>query len=132
MKLSRMERETGFEPATSTLARSHSTTELFPLAEEHLSVTEGSRKRQESGLNASLAQDFRGFFGGDGVSEHAAAPFLAAIPGDPRQDFEVPVKTAIRLARQRPRMQHEVIGRPLERPLDSGHHLSDTQRQRFE
>jgi hypothetical protein len=27
----RMERETGFEPATSTLARSHSTTELFPL-----------------------------------------------------------------------------------------------------
>src|SRR5215510_2744154 len=29
----KMERETGFEPATSTLARSHSTTELFPLAE---------------------------------------------------------------------------------------------------
>jgi hypothetical protein len=28
----RMERETGFEPATSTLARSHSTTELFPPA----------------------------------------------------------------------------------------------------
>ena len=28
-----MERETGFEPATSTLARSHSTTELFPLNE---------------------------------------------------------------------------------------------------
>ena len=27
-----LERETGFEPATSTLARSHSTTELFPLA----------------------------------------------------------------------------------------------------
>ena len=27
-----VERETGFEPATSTLARSHSTTELFPLA----------------------------------------------------------------------------------------------------
>src|SRR4051812_44686986 len=28
-----VERETGFEPATSTLARSHSTTELFPLAQ---------------------------------------------------------------------------------------------------
>jgi hypothetical protein len=27
----KMERETGFEPATSTLARLHSTTELFPL-----------------------------------------------------------------------------------------------------
>jgi hypothetical protein len=26
-----LERETGFEPATSTLARSHSTAELFPL-----------------------------------------------------------------------------------------------------
>ncbi|SRR5258708_3416148 len=29
-----MERETGFEPATSTLARSHSTTELLPLSVE--------------------------------------------------------------------------------------------------
>lgn len=29
----KVERETGFEPATSTLARSHSTTELFPLSE---------------------------------------------------------------------------------------------------
>jgi hypothetical protein len=28
-----LERETGFEPATSTLARSHSTTELLPLGE---------------------------------------------------------------------------------------------------
>ena len=28
-----MERETGFEPATSTLARSHSTTELLPLTQ---------------------------------------------------------------------------------------------------
>src|SRR5262245_45931441 len=34
-----MERETGFEPATSTLARSHSTTELFPL--ETLTVPHG-------------------------------------------------------------------------------------------
>ena len=30
-----LERETGFEPATSTLARSHSTTELLPLDEEN-------------------------------------------------------------------------------------------------
>ena len=29
--LTNLERETGFEPATSTLARSHSTTELLPL-----------------------------------------------------------------------------------------------------
>ena len=32
----KLERETGFEPATSTLARSHSTTELFPLTENIL------------------------------------------------------------------------------------------------
>ena len=32
----KLERETGFEPATSTLARSHSTTELFPLAVNNL------------------------------------------------------------------------------------------------
>jgi hypothetical protein len=30
--LRNLERETGFEPATSTLARSHSTTELLPLS----------------------------------------------------------------------------------------------------
>ena len=30
--LKSLERETGFEPATSTLARLHSTTELFPLS----------------------------------------------------------------------------------------------------
>ena len=30
-KAEKLERETGFEPATSTLARSHSTTELLPL-----------------------------------------------------------------------------------------------------
>ena len=33
-----LERETGFEPATSTLARSHSTAELLPLGEMILSV----------------------------------------------------------------------------------------------
>ena len=34
-----LERETGFEPATSTLARSHSTTELFPLARRRTAIT---------------------------------------------------------------------------------------------
>ena len=32
--LNLLERETGFEPATSTLARLHSTTELLPLSEK--------------------------------------------------------------------------------------------------
>ena len=31
MRIENLERETGFEPATSTLARSHSTAELLPL-----------------------------------------------------------------------------------------------------
>src|SRR5579864_5449223 len=35
-----MERETGFEPATSTLARSHSTTELLPLVREASIIAE--------------------------------------------------------------------------------------------
>src|SRR5262249_35201437 len=38
---STMERETGFEPATSTLARSHSTTELFPPETETHTVPHG-------------------------------------------------------------------------------------------
>jgi hypothetical protein len=33
-----LERETGFEPATSTLARSHSTTELLPLVASFYSI----------------------------------------------------------------------------------------------
>jgi hypothetical protein len=31
LRAKKLERETGFEPATSTLARSHSTAELLPL-----------------------------------------------------------------------------------------------------
>ena len=44
----RLERETGFEPATSTLARSHSTTELFPLEIWKLNLPKNYRKRQGS------------------------------------------------------------------------------------
>jgi hypothetical protein len=35
-----LERETGFEPATSTLARSHSTTELFPQQTKEIYIDE--------------------------------------------------------------------------------------------
>ena len=47
----RLERETGFEPATSTLARSHSTTELFPLepSKYHQSRTERKTLAASSG-----------------------------------------------------------------------------------
>ena len=43
-----MERETGFEPATSTLARSHSTTELFPLTRPRLNRSIQHRLHQDA------------------------------------------------------------------------------------
>jgi hypothetical protein len=53
-----MERETGFEPATSTLARLHSTTELLPLAGTspfllHLYRSVNSIKKLRQGANIS-------------------------------------------------------------------------------
>ena len=52
-----MERETGFEPATSTLARSHSTTELFPPAAtltvpQRSQTDQGTQGRSHHGLAA--------------------------------------------------------------------------------
>ena len=41
-----LERETGFEPATSTLARSHSTTELLPLGSFDYKQAVTSRQRR--------------------------------------------------------------------------------------
>ena len=49
-----MERETGVEPATSTLARSHSTTELLPLQKQRLHYI--AMKMQ--GSNTTLMDDF--------------------------------------------------------------------------
>ena len=46
-----MERETGFEPATSTLARLHSTTELFPLA---LTIIRNGRGAVKPGVLGSF------------------------------------------------------------------------------
>ena len=44
-----LERETGFEPATSTLARLHSTTELLPLSEEKLLRDPAKTVKREKG-----------------------------------------------------------------------------------
>src|SRR5205085_7533461 len=46
-----MERETGFEPATSTLARSHSTTELLPL--ESIDYSEAAEMRSNTRFSRS-------------------------------------------------------------------------------
>ncbi len=48
-----LERETGFEPATSTLARSHSTTELLPLAS--LDYSECVNTRANAGARFELS-----------------------------------------------------------------------------
>ena len=49
----KVERETGFEPATSTLARSHSTTELFPLANRLSTLAQPGALTQDNAV-ASL------------------------------------------------------------------------------
>ena len=56
-----LERETGFEPATSTLARSHSTTELLPLVAPFYSsgiLGDNSRQSRESREFLSLVAPF--------------------------------------------------------------------------
>src|SRR5437016_5711887 len=58
----KVERETGFEPATSTLARSHSTTELFPLAakiQRTTAIFAGSRKPAAASTRARRLRIFR-------------------------------------------------------------------------
>src|SRR5579863_1470904 len=52
----RMERETGFEPATSTLARSHSTTELLPLSK--MNYSECAKRRANGVSLAPLRNSF--------------------------------------------------------------------------
>ena len=68
-----MERETGFEPATSTLARLHSTTELLPL----WAMKGNNRERPKSrkcfslpGLEEVFAECFSEHLrsGGDGAA----------------------------------------------------------------
>ena len=54
----KMERETGFEPATSTLARSHSTAELFPLNVINYFLKNGRLvKRKKTGIEGLGVRD---------------------------------------------------------------------------
>src|ERR1700741_3701847 len=57
----RMERETGFEPATSTLARSHSTTELLQLSSRHYKRAIPARQTSEGNLQAIGSFVSKGF-----------------------------------------------------------------------
>lgn len=61
----RVERETGFEPATSTLARLHSTTELLPLnRERHVPVASRPVKRFARGSGTIPQDPFPAFSAG--------------------------------------------------------------------
>src|SRR5947209_10690487 len=53
----KLERETGFEPATSTLARSHSTTELLPLGDCIINIAENEGKPGLAGVKPNSLPD---------------------------------------------------------------------------
>ena len=77
-----LERETGFEPATSTLARSHSTTELFPLTRTltvpHGRVRVQGRRRRSGAFHAQSAAVFLRAGGTElGAASEAWAPVAA-------------------------------------------------------
>jgi hypothetical protein len=76
-----MERETGFEPATSTLARLHSTTELLPHRQS------GEKWRRHPDLNRRMA-----------VLQTAALPLgYAALKVERETGFEPATSTLARL-----------------------------------
>ena len=107
-----MERETGFEPATSTLARSHSTTELFPLATNLLAYhSDFGRARIEPpdvwrlrgrALPARVAQHLRRFLRRRRVEVEPGRPLEAGHLRQLRNDLHVPVvEVAGRLGQRR-------------------------------
>src|SRR2546426_11164113 len=99
-----MERETGFEPATPTLARSCSTTELFP--RHSATWYHGSVRASPQGLGRVL--------GRHRVDEEPAAPLESRHARELRDDLEVPVERLELAAAQGRRVEHEVERRGLE------------------
>src|SRR2546430_13586249 len=103
-----MERETGFEPATPTLARSCSTTELFP--RHSATWYHGSVRVSPQGLGRVL--------GRHRVDEEPAAPLESRHARELRDDLEVPVERLELAAAQGRRVEHEIERRVLG---DAGH-----------
>src|SRR5215472_10581013 len=91
-----MERETGFEPATSTLARSHSTTELFPLELSKLSS------------KTDRTQHVRRFFWRRRIDVEASPPLESGDARQLWQDFDVPVIHGRGVGAERRRMDDQV------------------------
>src|SRR3989442_11666014 len=132
-----VERETGFESATPTLARSCSTTELFPhhrfLRQRHIVSRDREPSTSGPGLSESargLAQRGGGVLGRHGVDEEAAAPLEA---GDPRQlgdDLEVPVEILERRLVDGRAVEHEVVRRIVQRAVHAAQEVSEHAGQR--
>src|SRR3989454_4477613 len=98
-----MERETGFEPATPTLARSCSTAELFP---RELFPRQSATWYHESTLVSR--QGLGGVLGRHRVDEEPASPFESRHAGELRDDLEVPVEGLELAVAERRRVEHEV------------------------
>jgi hypothetical protein len=77
-----LERETGFEPATSTLARSHSTTELFPLDGVLKYHTAGLAIKRPLAAARVIPLDRRAGGPGAPAYEETARSTFAASSGD--------------------------------------------------
>src|SRR5437763_14332245 len=92
------ERKTGIEPATPTLARSCSTTELFP---RHSGTSyHGSTRAGPQGLGRVL--------GRHRIDEEAAAPLEPGHARQLRDHLEVPVERLELAATEGRRVEHEV------------------------
>jgi hypothetical protein len=70
-----MERETGFEPATSTLARSHSTTELLPLSRRHYKRAPRPPANAEVTTEGKYPRPFCSIFGARSIRHWCVAMF---------------------------------------------------------
>src|SRR5436305_15197357 len=79
MGLEKLERETGVEPATSTLARSRSTTELLPLDDSFYTrwiLAESAAAHAASMRHSRTGYDFGEMLPeGSGTGSHLAGPF---------------------------------------------------------
>src|SRR2546423_185646 len=118
----KLERETGFEPATPTLARSCSTTELFPRVTDS---TTPLRRR----LFGLPAQRGGGGFGRHRIDEEAAAPLESRDVRELRDHLEMPVEVFDSSLAQRRRVQHEVERWLVERGAETAEELDEQRRE---
>src|SRR5213594_682682 len=132
-----VERETGFEPATPTLARSCSTTELFPhhrfLRQRHIVSRDREPSTSGPGLSESargLAQRGGGVLGRHGVDEEAAPPLEAGDPRELGDDLEVPVEVLERRLVHGRAVEHEVVGWIVQRPVHAAQEVAEDAGQR--